>query len=348
MQEILNNYAKAIVNDLLCLKSTDSLSINVEDLDFEFARLVAQSALEVTQTVVKIVVTENGRPIQVMDFEPEGLALEGRTPVMLRLSHRKMETITGPTLDVILDPNDMVAVQRFGHLADPIVLDRRISVPWCVAPVFEKEDVESWKKVKRILDSEISIQSLLTRYRKKALEEEPYEKLVFFSDTQSLSVAIPTDALAATGLQVLRSGREFLSTLDFDNLAINVDRISANGSMTCTAKVLGKKIKSTLVFKDGLLVDWTHSKELDQVLGFDENLRRIGYVSLRDNEFCLHLGSSITESLGTLPESEENLPEYFNTSLYTICFEMEGIKTVCMEENEEKRKNIVENGTFIS
>lgn len=318
MQHIKEEYAKAIVNDLLGLRAADGLSINTEDNDFEFAKLVANEALAVTNATVKVVVTENGRPMQVMDFDPDYPGLEAKSFVMLRLAHERRRVIERPTLDVILDPNDMIAVQRFCHLADPIVLNRRISVPWCVAKVYDDSDVESWNAIHAKISLNIQNQSLSTVYRCKSLEESDICEMVFSFGDDSFTVGIPHGNLFVCGHQVLRSGREFLTGMDFDRISFVADRNAASGSFTADVEVLGKSQHIRMVFENGLLVDWTHTKELDQLLGFDENLRRIGYITMRDNEIAINLGGSITEALSVLPENEENLPDYFNTSLYTL------------------------------
>ncbi|MBO7349665.1 MAG: aminopeptidase, partial [Spirochaetales bacterium] len=80
-------YAKAIVNDLLALRLGDALSINTEESDVPFAKLVAKEALSVTDVTVKIVVTNNGKPTQVLEFDPTPPAHLPRSYAMLRLSH---------------------------------------------------------------------------------------------------------------------------------------------------------------------------------------------------------------------------------------------------------------------
>lgn len=334
MQKIKEEYAKAIVNDLLGLRAADGLSINTEDNDFEFAKLVANEALAVTHSTVKVVVTEGGRPIQVMDFDPEFPGMDAKSFVMLRLAHERKKVFEGPTLDVILDPNDMIAVQRFGHLADPIVLNRRISVPWCVAKVYDDSDEEAWAAIHTKINLNIPSQSLSAVYRSKALENGDLCEMTFTSGEDCFTFGVPQGNLFVSGHQVLRSGREFLTSMDFDRISFIADRNVANGSLSAEVEVLGKTQQIHMVFEKGLLVDWTHTKELDQLLGFDENLRRVGYVSIRDNEFVIYLGGSITEALGVVPEDEENLPDYFNTSLYTIkCRLPKATDIVCTSAN---------------
>lgn len=346
--EIKESYAKAIVKELLCLRAQDALSINAEDLDFEFAKLVADQALQITHSTVKIVVTENGKPVQVMDFEPEFPAMDGKMPVMLRISHKRESVVSGPTISLVVDPNDMIAIQRFGHLADPIVLDRRIGVPWCVANVYDDSDIESWEAVSRKIELGIQDQGLSSKYRSRDLGKGDIRKIAFIGEKGSLEVGIPKKTVFVDGNQALRSGREFLNSFDFDRLSFNVDRASASGSVHCKARVLGKDIETVLVFKDGMLTDWTHCSELDQILGFDENLRRIGYITMRDNEFTLNLGCSLVESLGEKPESEEDLPGHFNNSLYTIRFVMDRKMDVLATNGEQKTWEVAKKGYFLA
>ena len=70
METKYTDYANAIVRDFLDLRTGDALSINTDERDLEFAKLIAQTALPVTDVTVKIVVIENGKPAQVMEFDP--------------------------------------------------------------------------------------------------------------------------------------------------------------------------------------------------------------------------------------------------------------------------------------
>ena len=311
-------YADVIVNELLDLRLGDALSINTDEEDLEFARLVAQKALSATDVTVKIVVTDGGRPVNVLEFDPAPPAHMPACAVMLRISHRKRRFLEkGHVLDLEVDRNDLAAVQKLGHLAEPVVLNRRIAVPWCVADVFDDDD-PAWEALERKIALSVSNQSLAARYRNRSLTESGMCALELRGTDFSLSLNVPAGTLFIDGAQTLSSGREFLSTMDFDAISFNVDRASADGNVRATVRALGMEQETELVFRDGLLEDWTHTSSMDRLIAFDESLRRPGYVSVKDGEVSLFLGGALVEALDVAPESEDMLPSWFNSSLYSL------------------------------
>lgn len=345
MDKKYEDYADSIITDFLDLRTGDALSINTDEKDLDFARLIARKAIEVTDVTVKIVVIENGRPAQVLEFDPTPPAHLPKSVVMLRLSHEKTVSQDGPMLDIIVGQEDMGALQKLGHLADPLVLDRRIAVPWCVASVYDDDD-DAWNSLRRTLDVGVSSLNLSSIYRSRRLEEMGLSEMSICGEHSDLRLGVAPSSRFVGGHQVLASGREFITCVDFDRLSFNVDRSCADGHVRCTVTALGKRQEADLVFKDGRLADWTHTPELDRLLDFDENLHRIGYVSFRDNEVLLHLGGALVEALDILPPSEEMLPDFFNTSLYRITCILEGNLDISCTDASGIPHEIVRNGVF--
>lgn len=340
-------YARTIVNDLLSLRLGDALSINTEEVDVPFAKLVAQTALPVTDVTVKIVVTNNGKPSQVLEFDPAPPAHLPRSYAMLRLSHVSRVRDLGECLDVIVDCNDMGAIQKLGHLADPVVLDRRIAVPWCVAEVFDEDDVSSWKAIGKKIALNIPNQSLSAMYRSRSLENSDIAELFFTGEGTDFSVSVPKESLFAGGHKVLQSGREFLTGMDFDRLSFLVDKDSVNGYFTADVTVMGKRQRIRFEFEEGRLVSWTRSTELERLLSFDEQLKRVGYISMRDNEVIVNLGGAILDALSDVPISEELLPQWFNMSLYRLCCHLgRNLDILCTDGNGISRV-LAKNGIFV-
>ena len=116
MDKKYEDYADSIISDFLDLRTGDALSINTDEKDLDFARLIAKKAIEVTDVTVKIVVIENGRPAQVLEFDPTPPAHLPKAVVMLRLSHEKAVRQDGPMLDIMVGQEDMGALQKLGHL----------------------------------------------------------------------------------------------------------------------------------------------------------------------------------------------------------------------------------------
>jgi len=346
MEKKYTDYANAIVRDFLDLRTGDALSINTDERDLEFARLIAQTALPVTDVTVKIVVIENGKPSQVLEFDPAPPAHLPQAAVMLRLSHEKSwHGEEGQMIDIIVEQDDMGALQKLGHLADPLVLDRRIAVPWCVASVWDDDD-PAWTDLVSTLDVGVSSLGLASRYRSRRLEDMSLADMKIRGPHTDLELTVAPSSRFVGGHQVLSSGREFISCVDFDRLSFNADRSSACGRAHGVATVLGKRQEVDLVFVNGRLTDWTHTPEMDRLLDFDENLKRVGYVSLRDGEMVLHLGGALVEALDILPPDEEMLPDFFNTSLYTLSCTLEkGLDVVCTDTDGIPHE-IVKNGLF--
>ena len=340
-------YARTIVNDLLALRLGDALSINTEEADVPFAKIVAKEALSVTDVTVKIVVTNNGKPTQVLEFDPTPPAHLPRSYAMLRLSHVRKAVEEGSCLDVIVDSSDMGAIQKLGHLADPVVLDRRIAVPWCVAEVFDEDDDSSWEAIARKIALNIPNQSLSAVYRSKSLENSDIAELYFSGEGTDFSVCVPKESLFAGGHKVLQSGREFLTGMDFDRLSFLVDKDSANGYFTADATVLGKRQRIRFEFKDGRLVSWTPSSQLERLLSFDEQLKRVGYISMRDNEVIVNLGGAVLDALSDVPISEELLPQWFNMSLYTLRCDLGKNIDICCTDGNGISKVLAKNGVFV-
>lgn len=340
-------YAKAIVNDLLALRLGDALSINTEESDVPFAKLVAKEALSVTDVTVKIVVTNNGKPTQVLEFDPTPPAHLPRSYAMLRLSHVRKAVDEGSCLDIIVDSNDMGAIQKLGHLADPVVLDRRIAVPWCVAEVFDEDDDSSWEALGRKIKLNIPNQSLSAMYRSKSLENSDIAELYFTGEGTDFSVSVPKESLFAGGHKVLQSGREFLTGMDFDRLSFLVDKDSVNGYFTADVTVMGKRQRIRFDFLDGRLVSWSESSELERLLSFDEQLKRVGYISMRDNEVIVNLGGAILDALSDVPISEELLPSWFNMSLYTLRCHLGRSIDICSTDGNGISKVLAKNGVFV-
>lgn len=346
-ESVYGEYARSIVEDLLCLRLGDALSINTEEADLPFAKEVASAALKVTDVTVKIVVIHQGKPSQVLEFDPAPPAHLPRSYAMLRLSHVSKAVSDGSYLDVVVDGNDLGAIQKLGHLADPVVLDRRISVPWCVAEVYDEDDSQSWDALIRKISLNIPNQSLSAIYRSQSLENSDIAELYFKGEGTEFSVSVPKESLFAGGHKVLSSGREFLTGMDFDMLSCLVDKDSANGVFTADVTVLGHPQKASFEFENGKLVSWTHSPQLDRLLSFDEQLGRIGYISMRDNEFVVNLGGAVLDSLSDVPISEELLPDWFNMSLYTLRCSLGRNMDVCSTDRNGITKVLVKDGVFL-
>ena len=318
------NYANTIIKDLLGLRTGDALSINTDERDVEFAKTIARIALPITDVTVKIVVIEKGKPVQVLEFDPTPPAHMPTGFAMLRLNHKELKKLKGKLLDTVIEPMDLGAIQKMGHLAEPVVLGRRIAVPWCVADVYDETDEESWTNLERKISYNIANLGLVSVYRTQKLNDSQIVQLHLEGEETDFTVDVPAETLFHGGHHELASGRNFLSSMDFDTLNLLVDRNSADGFFTADIEVFGRPQKVRFGFENGVLKSFTHSPELERLLSFDEDIRRVGYVSLKDGEIAVNLGGALVDALRILPPSEEELPAFFNTSLYSLKCRLSG------------------------
>lgn len=338
-------YAERIINEFLRLQEGDALSINTEDTDFHFAALIARKALNTTNVTVKIVVTDNGKPIEVTDFEVEGKnPSTARSMAMLRLKHVKKTIKNEKILESVVEKDDLAALHKLGHLADPIVTGRRIAVPWAVVPVFEdSESEEAQKTFKKALDGNIK----LADYRKSYMSHSDMDELHLLSDDCDLTVRVPARISFLGGTSTLSDGRKYVNTVDFDRISVAVDKNSANGTVKGKAIVFGREEEISLTFKDGLLTDFSGSDKLEKLFSFDEDLKKVGYVSLSDTDFVLSLGGSLQDCLENINSSDDEIPSYFNTSIYTLKVQLNRKLSVFYSNFSGNKTELVRRGFFL-
>lgn len=341
------NYAKTIVNDLLGLRVGDALSVNTDERDVEFAKTIARLALPITDVTVKIVVIEKGKPVQVLEFDPTPPAHMPTGFAMLRLSHKNRKKLEGKLLDTVVEPTDMGAIQKLGHLAEPVVLGRRIAVPWCVADVFDEEDEVSWEEIERKISYNIANLGLVSYYRTQKLNNSEIVQLNLRGEGTDFTVDVPAETLFHGGHHELASGRQFLSGMDFDTLNLLVDRNSSDGFFTADVEVFGRPQTIRFEFEKGVLKSYTASAELDRLLSFDDDIRRVGYISFSENEININLGGALVDALRILPPSEEELPDFFNTSLYTLRCRLEGKISVTAAASSGIGLEIMKESAFV-
>ncbi|MBR6086031.1 MAG: aminopeptidase [Spirochaetales bacterium] len=340
------NYAKTIINDLLGLRVGDALSINTDERDVEFAKTIARLALPVTDVTVKIVVIEKGKPVQVLEFDPTPPAHLPTGFAMLRLAHKERKKLEGKLLDVVVEPTDMGAIQKMGHLAEPVVLGRRIAVPWCVADVYDDED-SAWDEIERKISFNIANLGLVSLYRAQKLNDIGIVQLKITGEGTDLAVDVPAETLFHGGHHELASGRQFLSGMDFDTLNLLVDRKSADGCFTANVEVFGKPQRICFGFSNGVLKSYSHSPELERLLSFDEDIRRVGYISLSESGMYVNLGGAPVDALRILPATEDDLPGFFNKSLYTLRCRLSGKHDVLATGSNGIDLEIMRDGMFV-
>ena len=329
-------YQNLVTDRLLRLVKGDALSINVEEQDFAVAREIALAAAEKTRVPVKIVVTSKGRPSDVVDIEPEGTFVQALSHVLLRLEPANVSNFPVLLPDYDDESEIFPLLQSYGHLSEPVSVNRRISVPWCVIP----SDTDKLL----LVDVDKAIE---TDYRIRYMNSLSPSLLEFKDEGNDFSILIPPSVRFTGGTSVLPSGRNFLNSVDFDRIVAPVDCNSADGSISAHAVILGKKCSLKLEFRDGVLVDFEAPREFRMLADLDDKLEKPGYISLRDKEFFLYLGGSVFEGIEGSFEDEEDLPEYFNRSPYSLRLILPESINICCTGRDLKRTELVRKGFFL-
>lgn len=330
------NYQDLISDKLLGLMKGDALSINVEEEDFSLAREIALTAANRTQVPVKIVVTVNGKPTDVVDIDPEGTFAQALSHVLLRLEGKRGADIPVFLPDFDEEEDNFPLLQRYGHLSEPVSVNRRISVPWCVLP--------SDREKLALINADKAVEA---DYRIKYINSLSPSLLEFSGSDNRFSLLIPPAVSFTGGTSVLPNGRRFLNSLYFDRMVCPVDCNSADGRISAETTILGKRCSVVLEFKDGVLVDYDGPSEFKMLTQLDDKLEKPGYISLRDKEFYVYLGGSVFEGIEGSFEDEDDLPQFFNRSLYSLRLELPDSVNIYCTGRDLKRTELVRKGFFL-
>lgn len=341
----LSSYSLFIVQKLLQLRNGDALSINTEEISFQFAKEVANCALKITNFPVKIVLTENGRPLEVTDFEPDGVFSKNTGLAMLRINYVKEEANEENSLNVVVEKEDLATCQKLGHLAEPVELERRIAVPYCVVPFYSGND-ERWLKVEKSI-KDFDSDFIITKYRKQNLEHLDIHTLHYIGENTDFTVTLPEDESFISNLINLSNGRAFNNSIYTTNLFTVAERLSLNGKFKARTKVFGKNVVVEVKAQNGNLSFVNDSFELKELLSFDEKLSQIGYISFSDKHFSLFLGGSPVDPILEIINKQELLPDYFNDSLYSLELKLEENLSIYAIDCEGKETEIVRKGFFL-
>lgn len=338
-------YSKFVVNKLLNLREGDALSVNTEEISFPLAREIANEALKVTNYPVKIVVTDNGKPVEVTDFEPQGLASQVKAMAMVRINYIKPEqTNQNNALNVVVDKDDLATCQKLGHLAEPVDLERRIAVPFCVVPFYNSND-SRWQEVEKAVE-EFDSSSILVRYRKQNLSHMDIHTLRFIGENTDFSLTLPEDVDFISDYHKLNNGREFNSSIFTSNIITVVDKNVSEGFFTANATIFGKQFKLEAKFINGMAEFKEIPYELKQLLSFDPEVSRCGFISLSDKHFVLNFGGAVAEPVLDIIKDNE-LPDFFNSSVYSLKLELDPKLSVIAIDCDGQEKELIRKGFFL-
>lgn len=239
-----DRYAHFIVNRMLRLEEGEKLSLNCNEETLPFAHMVAHVAAEKTGVPVSLVYIENGKVESVDEIDPSYQAGKEKGVAMLHLaSFPKSEES---------EELDARTLQSLRLLADPIFLDRRISVPWATAYVPTPLWAEFvygqgattdmlWNDIASLYELEdedaVDLTSTLERslaQRAAKLNALKAVSLRLESPTCHLELPLAVRSQAVSSASRLASGRFFYPSFPCEDIAIALDWRKAEGSAETT------------------------------------------------------------------------------------------------------------------
>ncbi|MFA6845124.1 MAG: aminopeptidase [Sphaerochaetaceae bacterium] len=308
MNDVLKRYAQLVIKSQLQLKQGESLSINSESSTIEFARLLAKLACEVTIEPVQIVETNEGKIKQVFPIDPEE-------------NDALRPNITGFVMCHLVNLNecpylsaenpwnlisDVSLLGKFGLLAEPVLLDRRIAVPWANVPIpganwglqyldANATEEDLWKFFASLLRLDTDDpsrfwieQGNMLFFRKRKLNLLRPRTLDIVGDGWSIQLDIAKGTQWCGGEQTAKGQRHFFSSLPLQHLFTSVDCKSAKGTFSSTRAflLLGKQVEgASFVIEEGKVVSYTAEsggEALDAFFSIDEGAKHICSLSLAD------------------------------------------------------------------
>ncbi|MGH4037420.1 MAG: aminopeptidase [Sphaerochaeta sp.] len=307
MDAIFDLYAQLVCNGQLKLRVADVLSINTEESTYDFALLLARKACNITKLTVNIVVTKDGKVTEEVPMEPEILDFQKPnpgTPVMCRIMD--LSDYTYYTLD---DPHDLeknlVEINKYGNLSEPLVLNRRISVPWCTVAFpsltfaqallkdVEQGDQHRLLEVLMRLDQEDpevywENQANLLSYRKKLVSSMGDGIITLDNSKTNLVTKILDKANWAGGHCKLRNNRTFYHKLPSQNIHTTLDNKASDGTFAASRNfhLFGKVVKNaSFNVENGRVTSFSASEGYDALNAYfasDENANIVSGIALSD------------------------------------------------------------------
>lgn len=333
-----DRYTYRIVNELLQLQAGEDLFINFEKKLLFFARLVKDAALAVTHRPVTLVMMSLGRPCGIAPYDPEDFCLpQSKGKAMLHLEKPSKLLSAANDFDEI--SKDMRTMMEYGHLSEPLILGRRIAVPWCSVPCFEENDVEGWGS---FLSSRLFISGSVPSAHKDRCDSINLLKLRqldILDGTSRLTLTL-SDSSHFIGRHVeLNETRSFFSGVETDALSINLDSRNCNGEAKVRTSLVGNRIDCQVIFTEGRLIPNSmdpSQRFFSRFFLLEEDSNRISSMTITADGIYLMLGSSILESMNIIPSDERELPSDFMRNVYQIKLELKPDRIEGITSHDEK------------
>ncbi len=322
MNYLADRYAHYIVHRMLRLEEGEKLTVNADEESMEFSHKVAHEAAELTGVAVSLISIENGKVQSADEIEPSYPAREARGNVMLHLASFIPSEFRED------EENDAVSLQKHRLLADPIFLDRRISIPWAVAYVPTASWAEyvygSGATVDQLYidlasyldfdDEDVDFDSTRTLERSLAMRCRTLEKMKIKSlhlESPSLELNLYPSSGAAIGTSAVRldSGRFFYPSLPCEDIIFPLDYRKGDGwfKSTLPFRFFDKSFQSVDVrIRDGRITRFESedAKYVKRFLNIDDKSSALSELILCENltrcaDFPLSFGIPLLDRMRT-------------------------------------------------
>ena len=298
MNTISERYASYIINRQLRLETGEKLTVNCNEDTLEFAGTLSKMAAEATGVPVQLVYIRDGKVETVEEVDPDFTAKANGRAVMVHLA-------SFPSFKA-LDESDLSAreLQEYRLIAEPVITDRQISVPWATVYVPTAAWAEFvygqgattdslWLMISDMLalDREgidLMIRDSIHTSRRKRIEDERITDIFIKGPSADLHLKRNRRARITGTLSTLRGGRSFEPTSPAEDTVIALDEFSGEGTFRTTYpfRLFDRVFQDAAVtIENGRIKTFSTeggALHVSKYLNIDEESGRVGELAIAD------------------------------------------------------------------
>ena len=298
MNTISERYASYIINRQLRLETGEKLTVNCNEDTLEFAGTLSKMAAEATGVPVQLVYIRDGKVETVEEVDPDFTAKANGRAVMVHLA-------SFPSFKA-LEESDLSAreLQEYRLIAEPVITDRQISVPWATVYVPTATWAEFvygqgattdslWLMISDMLalDREgidLMIRDSIHTSRRKRIEDERITDIFIKGPSADLHLKRNRRARITGTLSTLRDGRSFEPTSPAEDTVIALDEFSGEGTFRTTYpfRLFDRVFQDAAVtIENGRIKTFSTeggALHVSKYLNIDEESGRVGELAIAD------------------------------------------------------------------
>lgn len=298
MNTISERYASYIINRQLRLETGEKLTVNCNEDTLDFAGTLSKMAAEATGVPVQLVYIRDGKVETVEEVDPDFTAKANGRAVMVHLA-------SFPSFKA-LDESDLSAreLQEYRLIAEPVITDRQISVPWATVYVPTAAWAEFvygqgattdslWLMISDMLalDREgidLMIRDSIHTSRRKRIEDERITDIFIKGPSADLHMKRNRRARITGTLSTLRDGRSFEPTSPAEDTVIALDEFSGEGTFRTTYpfRLFDRVFQDAAVtIENGRIKSFSTeggALHVSKYLNIDEESGRVGELAIAD------------------------------------------------------------------